>query len=161
MIYWQINCCYQLLICTFVQLTCKTNKLIWSVDQINFARSIFGHSEVGLGDKWCIFVKLMQAIWEQGCMPEQMKWAIIVLLPKGNGEYCGISLLDPFCKSWKRLWRLNLRRSSSMILYTADLQRGGPGLSWSRPSSTRAWPGVINARSIRSTLIWRRHTMSL
>ena len=55
-------------------------------------------SDVGLGDKWRIFVKSMQAIWEQGCVPEQMKWEIIVLLPKGGVDYRGIGLLDPFWK---------------------------------------------------------------
>ena len=55
-------------------------------------------SDVGLGDKWCIFDRLMQAIWEQGCMPQQMKWEIIVLLLKGGSDYCGIGLLDPFWK---------------------------------------------------------------
>ncbi len=55
-------------------------------------------SNVGLGDDWCIFIKLMQAIWEQGCMPKQMQWTIIVFLAKGNGEYWGIGLLDPFWK---------------------------------------------------------------
>ena len=60
-------------------------------------------SDVGLGDKWRIFVRLMQAIWEQGCMPEQMKWEIIVLLPKGGGNYCGIGLLDPFWKVMEKI----------------------------------------------------------
>ncbi len=54
------------------------------------------NNDVGLGDKWRTFVRLMQAIWEHGSMPEQMRWEIIVLLPKGNGEYRGIGLLDPF-----------------------------------------------------------------
>jgi hypothetical protein len=31
-------------------------------------------------------------------MPKQMRWEIIVLLPKGNSEYPGIGLLDPFWK---------------------------------------------------------------
>jgi hypothetical protein len=53
---------------------------------------------VGLGEKWQVFVKLMQAIWEQGSIPEQMKWEIIVLLPKGGGDYRGIGLLEPFGK---------------------------------------------------------------
>ncbi len=52
-------------------------------------------SIVGCGDKWRIFVKLMQTIWERGCMPEQMTWEIIVLLPKGGGNYCVIGLLEP------------------------------------------------------------------
>ncbi len=64
----------------------------------NVMREEEEESDVGLGDKWRIFVKLMQAIWEQGCMPEQMKWEIIVLLPKGGGNYRGIGLLDPFWK---------------------------------------------------------------
>ena len=42
-----------------------------------------GESDKGIGRKWRIFVELMQAIWEQGSLPKQMKWVIIVLLPKG------------------------------------------------------------------------------
>ncbi len=38
------------------------------------------------GDKWRIFAKLMQTVWERGCMPGQMTWEIIVLLPKGGGQ---------------------------------------------------------------------------
>jgi hypothetical protein len=40
----------------------------------------------------------MQAIWEHRSIPEQMRWEIIILLLKGNGEYHGIGLLDPFWK---------------------------------------------------------------
>jgi hypothetical protein len=59
--------------------------------------------DIGLGDKWCTFVRLMQAIWEHGSVLEQMRWEIIVLLPKGNGEYPGIGLLDPFRKVMKKV----------------------------------------------------------
>jgi hypothetical protein len=52
--------------------------------------------DVGLGDKWHLIVKLMKAIWEWGCVPKQMRWEIIILLPKGNDDYHGIGLLDPF-----------------------------------------------------------------
>jgi hypothetical protein len=55
-------------------------------------------SDVGLGDNWRTFVRLMQAIWEHGSVPKQMRWEDIVLLPEGNCEYCGISLLDLFWK---------------------------------------------------------------
>ena len=55
-----------------------------------------GESDKGMGKNWRIFVKLMKAIWEQGSVPEQMKWEIIVLLPKGGGDYPGIGLLEPF-----------------------------------------------------------------
>jgi hypothetical protein len=55
-------------------------------------------SDVGLGDEWRLFVKLMQAIWEQGSIPKQLRWKIIVLLHKGGGDYCRIGLLEPFWK---------------------------------------------------------------
>ncbi len=42
-------------------------------------------AHAGRGDKWRIFVRLIQAIWEQGSVPEQVTWEIIVLLPKGGG----------------------------------------------------------------------------
>ncbi len=29
----------------------------------------------------------MKAVWEQGSIPEQMKWEIIILLPKGGDDY--------------------------------------------------------------------------
>jgi hypothetical protein len=50
----------------------------------------------GHGDKWQIFLQLIQAIWERGCVPDQMTWEIIVLLPKWGANYCGIGLLEPF-----------------------------------------------------------------
>ena len=49
----------------------------------------------GIGDRWQTFVTLLQAVWERGDIPTQMTWMIIVLLPKGGGDYCGIGLLDP------------------------------------------------------------------
>ncbi len=41
-------------------------------------------AHAGRGDKWRIFLRLIQAIWEQGSVLEQMTWEIIVLLPKGG-----------------------------------------------------------------------------
>ncbi len=39
----------------------------------------------------------MQALWERGSVPEQMRWEITILFLKGNGDYRGIGgLLDPF-----------------------------------------------------------------
>ncbi len=60
-------------------------------------------SNVGLRDKWHTVIKLMQALWEQESMPEQMRLAIIVLLPKGGGNYCGIGLLGPFRKVFEKI----------------------------------------------------------
>ncbi len=49
----------------------------------------------GAGDRWRLFAALMQATWESGTVPTQMSWMVIVLLPKGGGDYRGIGLLDP------------------------------------------------------------------
>ncbi len=80
-------------------------------------------SDVGLGEKWRIFVKLMQAVWEQGSIPEQMKWKIIDLLPKGGGDYCGIGLLEPF---WKVIEKIMVARLSSVEFHDS-LHGGLPG----------------------------------
>jgi hypothetical protein len=52
----------------------------------------------GIGDRWRLFVALLQVVWERGSVPTQMASMIIVLLPKGGGDYCGIGLLDPIWK---------------------------------------------------------------
>ena len=49
-----------------------------------------------LGDNWRHFVCLIQAIWDTGTVPRQMLWVTVVLLPKGGGNFQGISLLEPF-----------------------------------------------------------------
>ncbi len=41
-------------------------------------------AHAGHGDKWRIFLRLIQSIWERGSVPKQMTWEIIVLLPKGE-----------------------------------------------------------------------------
>ncbi len=41
----------------------------------------------GIGDRWRMFVTLLQAVWDWGDIPTQMTWMIIVLLPKGGGDY--------------------------------------------------------------------------
>ena len=79
-------------------------------------------SDVGLGgDNWRTFVRLMQAIWEQGSVPEQMRWEIIVLLPKGNGDYRGIGLLGPF---WKVREKIMVARFALIKFH--DSLHGGP-----------------------------------
>ena len=49
----------------------------------------------GLGDRWRSIVALLQVIWTMGTVPTQMTWMIVVLLPKGGGDFCGIGLLNP------------------------------------------------------------------
>ena len=47
---------------------------------------------------------LVQHVWEMGDIPQQMRWVVVVLLPKGNsGNFRGIGLLDP---AWKVLEKI-------------------------------------------------------
>jgi len=57
----------------------------------------------GIEDRWRAFVTLLQAVWESGTIPTQMTWMIIVLLPKGGGDYRGIGLLDPIWKVMEKV----------------------------------------------------------
>ena len=102
-----------------------------------------GESEKGMGKKWCIFVKLMKAVWEQGSIPKQMKWEIIVLLPKGGGDCCGIGLLEAF---WKVIKKIMVARLSS-VKFHDSLHGGLPG----RGTGSATMPGATNARFTRSS----------
>ena len=53
-------------------------------------------------------------------MPEQMRWEIIVLLPKGDDDYHGIGLLDPF---WKVVEKNMVARFASIKFH--DCLHGG------------------------------------
>ncbi|KAL7541335.1 hypothetical protein ACHAWF_006905 [Thalassiosira exigua] len=52
----------------------------------------------GAGDRWRLFVRLIRAIWVQGRIPRQLLWVVVVLLPKGGGDYRCIGLLEPIWK---------------------------------------------------------------
>jgi len=79
-------------------------------------------ADPGAGRKWKIFVELIQAVWERGEIPEQMSWMIVVLLPKGGGDYRGIGLLDPF---WKVVEKIMVCRLGSIEFHPC-LHRGLP-----------------------------------
>jgi hypothetical protein len=57
-----------------------------------------GQGAEGTGDSWRLFVWLVQAAWAHGVIPCQLLWSIVVLIPKGGGDYCGIGLLEPIWK---------------------------------------------------------------
>jgi hypothetical protein len=57
-----------------------------------------------LKSKWRIFVQMIQTIWDQGEIPMHMSWMVIVLLPKGGGDFWGIGLLDPCWKVVRKSW---------------------------------------------------------
>ncbi len=54
-----------------------------------------GPNNVGKGNNWRLLVGLIQVIWMQGKIPQQLTWVIVVLLTKGGGDYRGIGLLEP------------------------------------------------------------------
>ncbi len=47
---------------------------------------------------WRLFVQLVQAAWTHGTILCQLLWIIVVLIPKGGGDYRGIGLLEPVWK---------------------------------------------------------------
>jgi hypothetical protein len=55
------------------------------------------------GDNWHLFTQLVQAVWKHGSIPQQLLWIIVLLIPKGDGDYHGIGLLKPI---WKVLERI-------------------------------------------------------
>jgi hypothetical protein len=50
----------------------------------------------GAGDSWRLFVRLVQTVWTHGVIPHQLLWSIVVLIPKGGGDYTEIGLWSPF-----------------------------------------------------------------
>jgi hypothetical protein len=64
-----------------------------------------------LGTKWGIFIKMLQTIWDQGKIPMQMSWMVVVLLPKGGGNFWGIGLLNP---CWKVVEKIMVRRMGAI-----------------------------------------------
>jgi hypothetical protein len=88
---------------------------------------------VGRGNKWHFFVKLMQTIWERGCVPEEMTLEIIVLLPKGGGKYHGIGLLEP---CWKAVEKIMVKRLASIKFH--DCLHGGLPKRGTGTASTKA-----------------------
>ena len=61
------------------------------------------------GDPWRMCVQLVQTIWTTGEIPQQMLWEIFVLIPKGNGQFCGIGLLELIWKVVEILMERRLR----------------------------------------------------
>ncbi len=57
-----------------------------------------GHGVNGAGDNWRLFVQLVQETWTNGTVPRQLLWIIVVLIPKGGGDYCRIGLIEPVWK---------------------------------------------------------------
>jgi hypothetical protein len=46
-----------------------------------------GTGNKNAGDNWCMFLTLVQAVWDHGNIPPQLLWVIVVLNPKGGSDY--------------------------------------------------------------------------
>ncbi len=75
----------------------------------------------GDGDHWRLFVQLVQAAWNHGEIPRQLLWIIVVLIPKGGGDYRGIGLLEPI---WKVIERIIDPRLDAFDLHGCRHKRG-------------------------------------
>jgi hypothetical protein len=67
-----------------------------------------GPANIGARDNWRRFTLLVQAIWDHGEIPPQLLWVVIILIPRGGGDYRGIRLLEPMWKVCKRVMDLRL-----------------------------------------------------
>jgi hypothetical protein len=73
-----------------------------------------GPANVGAGADWEAFVKLVQAVWDEGKIPVQLGWVVTVLILKGGGDYRGIGLLEPI---WKIIERVFDKRLKEIALH--------------------------------------------
>jgi hypothetical protein len=84
-----------------------------------------GQGAEGAGDNWCLFIRLVQAAWTHGAIPRQLLWIIVVLIPKGGGDYRGIGLLEPIWKCIK--WVIDHRLDSIELHDSLHGCRNKPG----------------------------------
>ena len=63
---------------------------------------------------WDRVVELVQNCFQEQCVPTQMSWSTVVLLPKGNGDYRGIGLLKI---GWKVIESIINRRIASKVVF--------------------------------------------
>jgi hypothetical protein len=64
------------------------------------------------GDNWRLLLKLAQTVWDHGDIPPQLLLLIVILIPKGGGNYQGIGLLEPMWKVCERVMDTRLNRIS-------------------------------------------------
>jgi hypothetical protein len=70
---------------------------------VRWEEDLEDHVVNGAGDRWRLFMQLVQAAWTHGIIPRQLLWIIVVLIPKGGRDYCGIGLLEPIWKCIERV----------------------------------------------------------
>ena len=107
----------------------------------------------GKGDNWRLFTKLAQAVWEHGKIPPQILWVVVVLIPKGGGNYRGIGLLKPI---WKVCEHVIDKRLNAFDLHESlhGCRTGrGTGTAGIEPSSPNSWLILSRCHSLGYSLI--------
>ena len=54
-----------------------------------------GPNNVDTGKEWDMLVRLIQAVLDEGKIPNKLGWVVTVLIPKGGEDYRGINLFEP------------------------------------------------------------------
>ena len=80
---------------------------------IHWEEDVEGQGAPGDGDNWQLFAHLVQATWTYGIIPRQLLWTIVILIPKGGGDYRGIGLLEPIW--WVIEWIIDHRPDSIQL----------------------------------------------
>ena len=91
----------------------------------------------GKGDNWKPFFQLVQAVWAQGTIPRQLVWSIVVLIPKGWGDYRRIGLLKPIWKVLK--WIMDHRLDAIELHDCLHGCRATNGTGQGPQSSKESW----------------------
>ena len=62
-------------------------------------------------------MRLVQVMFRDGTVPEEIAWEMMVLITKGKGEYRGIGLVEVLCKVCSVV--VNCRLKRSVVLHDA------------------------------------------
>ena len=79
--------------------------------------------------RWGALVGIVQYMWNTGDLPTKLTWTILVLIPKGNGDYRGINLFDA-------LWKLIDIIMDTRLTAAIQLQEFLHGFTARRGTST-------------------------
>ena len=48
------------------------------------------HGKIGKGNNWRLFVELIQIVWAEGEIPQQMAWMTVMLLLRGSATIAAL-----------------------------------------------------------------------
>jgi hypothetical protein len=86
---------------------------LWGVCREEDAK---GQGAPSNGDNWQLFAHMVQATWTYSIVPCQLLWIIVILIPKGGGDYLSIGLLGPI---WKVIEQVIDHRLDSIQLHNS------------------------------------------